>query len=120
MLRPNPWCDGIKGGLWGDEVMGVEPHMAPSPLLTSEGTVGGCCPQAGKGLSLDPEYVGILTLDFQPTELGELCGCCLRPPACCILVIVAKMGDRVGVQGRREVKTVLGTFVFTLASDTWV
>lgn len=37
----------------------------------------------------------------------------MRPPVCRILVIVAKMGDGVGVQSRREVKTVLGTFVFT-------
>lgn len=37
----------------------------------------------------------------------------MRPPVCRILVIVAKMGDGVGVQSRREVKTVLGTSVFT-------
>lgn len=52
-------------------------------------------------------------VDFQPAELGELHDGCLRPSVCRILVIGAKTGDGVGVLGRREVKTILGTFVFT-------
>ena len=52
-------------------------------------------------------------VDFQPAELGEFYDGCLRPPVCRILVIGAKTGDGVGgVLGRREVKTILGTFVF--------